>query len=384
MAVLHDLPLEITEMIVSHLDVDPPSKRNFFHEPRPNLFKPMNPPLKNLSLTCRSFRRLTFDSLFLHLKISNHLKIDALLIFLKTHLAAKSQLFRSVLVHDMNCIEAATVPTLLTTIYKIMDMIKPTDLILALNPDVLAKVLVGQSYSRDSWAFQIPFQMIRLRRSPFEEPAWHSWHSTCRRKISAILRLYPWAEISYNEGSSVPAYSTYEYYRLRITSWFERWQLSAFEMGLGMRTVLSPTQNHLASHLICFDFIAVFPWMSRMTAFLDQLPKLRVLRTQLSPCTWHEADGEGCSVGAAASLGTGRAEHRDLWMEFENTYTALAEWMYRRAVTSRLVRLEVLDYGNEGLGSTLDACFTDDFMGRAWTRCAAGVWEKKEELRIRE
>ena len=383
MTVLQDLPTEVIELVLSYLDIEPPSTRKFFHEPRPNLFKCPHPPLKNLSRTCHSFRQLTFNSLFLHLKITDHERIDDLLTFLKIHYAGEHQRFHSMLVHDMNCVEGGTAPTLVSTIRKIVDIIKPTDLILALDPNILSMVLVGANYSQDAWAFQIPFQIIRLRCSLLEAS---NWPGNPRQKTFAILRLYPWTQISFNEGSSVPAYSTYEYFQLRVPSWFERWPLSLLEISDSIGPMFSWIQDPLAHLISSFDFVAVFPFsgcINKLTAILHQLTNLQVLRTQLSPCTWcDEADGEG-SAGVA-SHGTGRAEHRDLWMEFESAYTALADWMDKSASTSHLERLEVLDYNNEGLRSTLDVCFADDCMVRAWTRCAAGVWKKKAEVKLQE
>ena len=383
MAIFQDLPTEIVEQIVSYLGAKPPSERRMFDQPRLDLFDCHLQPLKNVSLTCHSLRICSLKPLFRHLKV-NYPSLLELNGSLQDKTWPRLRV-ESVLLYELEY--NVNVNIIFGMIKWIMQNLNPGRLSLALLPDIMASLLGRLDNSRDSWAFRIPFQTIHLSYPTVGGSLVESGGvDTCLPNESHnVLRLRPWTHLTFNEGSSVPAYSVYEYYQLMMPAWLPRSPTNVTTANLGT----TPYYRCLAASLTVFDLIAVFPfsgcefnWMEAVTALLDTLFNLRIFRIQLSPRTWHidhSSDGLGEVV-----MDAGRAERRDLWMELEMSYRHLAFWMFIGPKNETLERVEVLDYKNEGLRATLDDCFRDEFLLEWTVRQEKGAWEREKTPQLQE
>ena len=384
MAILDNLPIEIIRYVLSFLEVVPPSQRRLFDEPQLDLFESNIQPLKNLSLTCRSLRICSLQPLFRHIKINSTTSNKLLTDFLRDQV--RTVPIPSVFLYDLKCTQY-TAKSVLSLVQRVMNSMNPERLTIALPPDAMTALLGCWGGSQDSWAFQIPFQIVHFHYPAtggrhFDPGGLDAYESTISRNV---LRLRPWTHITFNEGSSVPAYSMYEYFHLTMPTWIPPWSASRaikhHEFAMQCRS--------MAFSLATFDIIGVFPfagsdhgWMKSVTSFLDTLVNLRTFRVQISPKTW-QTEQDGAWVNEAVT-DTGKIEYKDLWMEFEMSYRHLAEWMKRGPVNDTLERIVVLDYQNQGLRTTLDGCFTDERMTNWVTPGDTGIWEKAKTFEFED
>ncbi|KAL6719997.1 hypothetical protein ACLMJK_001918 [Lecanora helva] len=180
----------------------------------------------------------------------------------------------------------------------------------------------------------MPFQILHLARdyntrtsAGCQQPA------TLKSQDRGIFHLRPWSRMTFNEGSSIQVYSTYEYFHKRTPSLMRE------------RDPEFMTKFDYSFHMLTsFTYIAIFPINQTFEkwSFLVKLPNLQHLQTQLTPsATNHVLDHP-------SALGT--CQRSDLWTELKNAYLSLTEILTSGTYLqrSRLKELTILDHHNTG------------------------------------
>jgi hypothetical protein len=119
-----------------------------------------------------------------------------------------------------------------------------------------------------------------------------------------------WDHIAYNEGASIPVYSTYEFHLKR-----------PFSPLVDLLTLCSSRIND-SFQLRSFSFIGLFPLSShvvRMVNGLEEILTLRKVRFQLAPGPENDLLNDQERLR--------RAQPRDLWLEWTDSYIAIGSLM---------------------------------------------------------
>lgn len=182
----------------------------------------------------------------------------------------------------------------------LFSIIDPLRFTIIAPPATLAVLMNRMLLLTDSWSFDVPYHILSLARSvrqeerlesgtsggmqpdcpqPHERPhnignAQGRCNPPALPPASALFMLRPWTSILLNEGSSVRAYQTYEFFLRQPPS-----MLSAL-LGTG-----EYPNNHalLPPTITDFNYIAVFPLATHVHTLLANLPKLERLFVQLTP-----------------------------------------------------------------------------------------------------
>ena len=372
-----DLPLELLDQILSYLDVEPPSLRALRKEPSITLTDSDAQPLKTLSLTSCSLRRLTICRLFKYARI----RLDRLSINDIVELSSGSEDINDFLDFvRLNALHSHIKGLVLYTEVDLSTELSPTgprrsrdafgnwgfyefahlwrNLLTALNPvfitmlappSTLALLASCDCQPRDAWAFDMPFNVLHLKQSYTALPA--GWLEP--PGVNDLFHLRDWSHCSLNEGASLKAYSTYEYFLKTTPS-----------------IALLPFT--LTASFTSFDYIAIFPLHNHtkeISQLLMKMPNLERLRVQLAP----EPSNSKILEDEARM---GKNLHADMWMELDAGYTLILHTML---AMRRLEYFESLDYALEGLRSTLDVKF-EDIRSQGWRQCGGGCWRRDWSL----
>ncbi|KAH8671628.1 hypothetical protein BX600DRAFT_434727 [Xylariales sp. PMI_506] len=239
---------------------------------------------------------------------------------------------------------------------RLFSVVDPLRFTIIAPPTTLAAFLNRMLFLDDAWAFNIPYHILSLARctraaskptdaltdttsasegilfptnaaasyvaspdplseasatSPFATPASPSVSQSgghCSTNATAppspLFTVRPWTSLLLNEGSSIRAYQTYEFFLRSPPS-----MLSAL-LGFGEypnnRPLLPPS-------ITDFNYIAVFPLASHMSTMCAHLPRVRRLFVQLAPTPSNQVlqDREAMQ----------RIDMADLWMERNTAYT---------------------------------------------------------------
>ena len=289
---LLDLPLEIVEQIISvFTKEESPSAKFIYQQPSKALLSRSYHPLKDLSCACQGLRRLCFSSLFSALKVNLEV-VTGFLDFIKS----------SKLAGRVDSLALFTTPEYLggrllwPQMVEIIDSINAPSITTIFPPFVFAEILPYGINLRDAWAFRIEYQVLRLEMPRSLVPP-----KTPKNVFqnSNIFAMRPWSHCIYNEGSSVEAYSTYEYSLKDKPSVFCPSSRSQFVR----------TMRGSLDHLTSIDIIAVFP-ITNWGSFLQStsgMKSLRRLRTQLTPTSGNDVLDNPSALG--------KCHRGDLWME---------------------------------------------------------------------
>ena len=319
---LVSLPNEILYQILSDLDDGAPSLKRLRREPTLTLTSSENTPLKNLSVTSSFFRSLILPILFRFTRIyMNGIFIDyqdglhvarspdteRCLAFLKKN--SLSPVVQGVVFYtecdfemkysDIGAEDLAKRSAVNGLWRTALSAISPSFITICAPPTTLGRLTQCPVQMKDSWAFDMPLQILHLSRSSAAK-----WPFTIR--YQDLFCIIPWTHCTLNEGSSLNVYSTYEYHIKTMPSILD---------CTGRLRAQCPTLQSL-------DYIAIFPparqsWPLR--SFIRRSRVLRRLGIQLTP---HPADRilENDQRVQKALLS-------DMWMEHVDFYVKLLAWM---------------------------------------------------------
>jgi hypothetical protein len=191
---------------------------------------------------------------------------------------------------------------------KLFSVLEPARVVVAAPPSTLAGLLDTQLVSADTWAFDMAIHYIELLQpEPFR---FEHMESVCRPWNTALVHRRPWYHLGYNEGSSIAAYSTYEYHLKQSPKML-------YLTLLRLAKEASPCCN-----ITSFSFIGVFPFATNMTTLtraLHRIPSLMKLRFQLAP------GPENDLFSSPARLG--RAQPMDIWREWSESYKIIGSYL---------------------------------------------------------
>jgi len=244
---------------------------------------------------------------------------------------------------------------------QVFSHLDPTRVVVAAPPTTLAGLVDAQMLSSDVWAFDMKMHYIELAQD--EVKAIEHLSPTCRPWNSALIHRRPWTHLGYNEGSSITAYSTYEYH------------LKQSPKILYLTLLRLAKEADSCCNIRSFSFVGVFPFSTNISAIIRALQKIRTLEDvqfQISP------GPENTLLTTPKRMG--RAQPPDLWLEWNGSYRAIAGFLgtFDFADGSRFVsqdcghpriEIEVEEY--------LELLQT---RGLGWRRERQGVWIRDRSL----
>ena len=367
MASLLDLPPELLEQIISVLtEGETLSTKLLYEEPSAALLQSGYHPLKDLSLACRATRQLCFPSLFSAIRVdinnadeflrfsennSPFSRVDSLLLY--PGLSPQTQDFsnRNIWLPMVRIIDSA-LPSVVTVVF---------------TTSLFQKIVPYELHLSDEWVFRIPCQVLQLRM-PRDQVAL-SKPSRQALESQNLFQIREWTHCTFNQGSSIKGYSSYEYFLKRTPSIFNPQQCCNF--------IAKMTEGPYAN-LTSLDYIAIFP-IAHMHPFIDcigSMKKLKCLRVQFAPTLSNNVLDDPVAMG--------KCQHGDLWLEFEHCYRCLAAYIWKTwdAGTTSLEEFISLDYVNPNLRELLDHTVgkvllrnDQDFMPDS----SGGRWFRNEE-----
>jgi hypothetical protein len=190
----------------------------------------------------------------------------------------------------------------------IFSHLEPTRVVVAAPPATLAGLLDTQMLSADAWAFEMKMHYIELLQP--EPSRIEHMQSMCRAWGSALIHRRPWTHLGYNEGSSITAYSTYEYH------------LKQSPKMLYLILVRLAKEAQSCCNITSFSFTGVFPFVTNVTSLiraLHKIPKLKHISFQLAP------GPENNSLDDPKRMG--RAQRSDFWLEWNESYKVIAGYL---------------------------------------------------------
>ena len=365
---LLDLPAELVLQILSFLiERKPHSMRHLHAEPSEALLQSGYTPVKDLSLTCQHLRNLCLQTLFANVKLT--LTNDRVSMFTERSVSfiqdhdlvrgIESVLFYQVasdaIDNEHECINKPRC-NMESQILWVISQLNPAVVTIMLPPSCFQDLMPYDLRESDDWAFQIPYQVLHLTRPADMPPACVSVNDA---QDNSILNMHPWGHCTFNEGSSIRAYSTYEYFHKHVPSIFS--PINEPKMLDAVWRVLP--------YLTSLDYVAIFPFSVRhMQQFCNFLtaaaPSLQHLRTRLSPTR-----GNGV-LDDKEAMGT--CQRTDIWSELEVCYSYLADWL-RQGYLDSIIYFTVLEYDNPELR---DAIHRVCDMGADWAHVGNGEWVK--------
>jgi hypothetical protein len=186
---------------------------------------------------------------------------------------------------------------------KVFSHFDPSRVIVAAPPTTLAGLLDTPMMSSDAWAFEMKMHYVELIQRGNRSRASHS-------ESTALIHRRPWTHVGYNEGSSVTAYSTYEYHLKQSPKML-------YLLLLRLAKEVQPCCN-----IQSFSFVGVFPFSTNITPLtkaLLKIPSLRRIQVQLAP------GPENNLLSTPKKLG--RAQPGDLWLEWNESYKVIASFI---------------------------------------------------------
>ncbi|KAI4196852.1 MAG: hypothetical protein LQ350_006271 [Teloschistes chrysophthalmus] len=369
----NDLPVEVHEEIVGYLvDDDEPE---MLAEPSRLMLEKHEKNLKNLSLVCHYARALVLHLLFMYLKVEMHTtsvpegaskhNADAHLQGLKGIMAfiqrnnfmSKIRALTLVFPPDYQLGQHVMADFKFKAIKTIVKLNPPT-LTLMGYPALLGNLLDLTVDTRDEWAFGARLQIIRLRQNYHRSRA---EKSAIWERPTSLMHSRPWEEAFFNEGSSVEAYSRYEFHTMTTPSILHThcgWQWWSH-----LPAVL-PFLRH-------FEFVAIFPLQDHMVEVsraIESLPLLVSLKTQLTPSKTAKdnilEDRER----------VGKAVLSDFWSETAHSYRYLATSITRRSDKDMRLRRWTASDTNTNVDEILGEYLED------WVLVEPGLWEKSDPI----
>lgn len=364
MASLLDLPPELLDQIISLLSEGKPPSEKFLHEePSDALLQSGYHPLKDLSQACRTTRELCFPSLFSAVRVDLN-RVDAFLSLSESHNLC-SQADSLVLYLDPGShAENSNNSSIWPSVVQIVDLAKPSVVTVLLTASLFEEILPYKLDLTDQWAFSIRYQALQLRMpeglaqsSQMSQETWESQN---------VFQIRKWSHCTFNQGSSISGYSSYEYFLKQTPCIFNPQNRHEF----GHKMMEGSFEN-----LTCLDYIAIFP-IDHMRLFclsMDSMGKLKCLRVQFAPTPSNNVLDNPDAVG--------KCQPGDLWQEFEACYNTLTQHISSNWLTGEtsLAEFVSLDYHNPSLRELLNRVvgqnlvyWISDSVGGRWKSIEKG------------
>ncbi|KAI0133990.1 F-box domain-containing protein [Xylariales sp. AK1849] len=221
---------------------------------------------------------------------------------------------------------------------QLFSVIDPLRFTIIAPPTTLAALLNRMLFLDDAWSFNIPYHILSLARSSRGGTASTTGSSSvtavasCKNTeapSSPLFTLRRWTSILLNEGSSIRAYQTYEFFLRSPPS-----VLSAL-LGIGEYPNNQPL---LTPFIVDFNYIAIFPLSSHVNSLFTHLPKIDRLFVQLTPRPENQILKQPQSMRGV--------DMADLWMERNSTYSQLFAELTQPTPQDSWATLKVFESGD--------------------------------------
>ena len=321
---LDDLPNELFDHVLKYLHHQCPSELNWHQRPDLNIIKSTKTDLKSLSLTSKCMRALTLKRLFAHVCLDPN-QSPAFLDFVDQHGLA---------VHVKSIVAYMTEPCrlILHPLWwaRLLNTVPALTFTIICPPYVFAEFASTSIVDVDSWAFNMPYHVIRFRQSRLA-----AIRQTSFNDDHDLFSARPWTEFSINEGSSLKVYSQYEYFLRRTPSLMSAVLLCP-----------SPGLTFMLSKLEKFTYTAIFPFYNHVDDVLKNIRKmsnLKHLRFRLCP------DPRSSVIDDELMETKGHIDLVDAWMEFNTSYGLVGHTVRLLSVEYSLQEFQVEDVSMEGI-----------------------------------
>lgn len=371
---LEDLPNELLDHIISFLDIEPPSVQKLTREPSLDLTVSETKHLKHLALSSHFFRQLSLPRLVRCSRvkticykfcagdsvISVSFFIDNVESFLAFLCSNNLLGYVKSLVIYINETPPETLPeqsTLRKTrvIWRhILPHINPHSVTIVGPPFYLAKLISCGLSTCDAWAFDMPLHILRLEQSAgFSAPP-----EATNNTAHGLIDARPWTRMSMNEGSSLKAYRSYEYYLKIPPSLF----------GTRSKECISGPLLAMTG-LTSLHYTAIFPFYSHtddVLKYAKGMPALEKLSVQLVPSLHSNIFSDPAR--------TEKVNLEDCWMEVYTGYSLIVHAVVEMGENGKLKEFESMDYEIEDMRESLEGQVRETM--RWWEWCGGGLWRK--------
>ncbi|TVY39686.1 hypothetical protein LSUB1_G002590 [Lachnellula subtilissima] len=181
---------------------------------------------------------------------------------------------------------------------------------------------------------------------------------------SALFDVRPWTTLLLNEGSSIRAYCTEEFWLKKQPSILP--DLCGSDEA-AIKSLISPTIKTM-------NYIAIFPMQTHFAALVDDLPSLERVYVQLVPRNNVLDDPERMA----------NVEHTDLWMERNNCYAHMVRELFGAPPTRNYKYLQQFESGD---AADRDAwLMAVEYVKRAgnWNIVGEGIFSRNSEDMVPE
>lgn len=230
---------------------------------------------------------------------------------------------------------------------KIFAAVDPARLVIAAPPATVATLSGSSVDTTDGWLFDMRIHYLELVRPADYNNVQHN--NTClrlRHPGASLIFMRPWIHLSYNEGSSVPVYGTYEHFSKRSPK--------------VLATLLQKFSSQLRSccNLQTVSYTSIFPIANNFATvlqFLRNSMTLTAVSLKLAP------EDETGILDNQEKLK--RAQYDDLWMEYETSYTTFINFL---SAEVNVTKFEFCDGSPHIRGGKLAGKYKDKLMRRGW------------------
>lgn len=274
---LLNLPNELLDFIFDVLDRQPQSTTSFIELPASSWTASEACDLKSVSLTSRRLRRAVLPRLFKHARLNPAYLTDFLEFVHQTDLASKIETIVADLQEPYYDVHPAWW-------CRLLNEIPITRFTIGGSPERLAEIARIPINLHDSWAFNVPYQYLEIQQYPHTALQHISYDD-----LPGLLGAKQWHSVKVNEGSSLAAYTTFEYFLKKppslisniqtylnvtpdgaTTETTKKWFGSSGPSIMSTRTMLEDLSE--------FHFVAVFPFYNHVDDILRCIRKMKNLR----------------------------------------------------------------------------------------------------------
>ncbi|KAK2879288.1 hypothetical protein FQN49_001009, partial [Arthroderma sp. PD_2] len=350
----------LLDLILSFIGATPPptsDERALRDLPSHAITSSKTTDLKNVSRVCRRFQEFSREYLFSFCRYELRDQ-DRFLAFIKRH--GLTEHVKSITVSVRTIFPGSEKKLWWKTLFQHLN---PEVVTVVAPPFMMAEMAQCSLEDTHTWAFDMPLQTMQFRQQP-------SLQTNFERSEGddTFLSSKPWTELLFNEGSSLRAYSNYEYYLLRVPSIMNHWgsvdPLQAVELPYPVSAI---------SRLMSFHYTAIFPFYNHTNLVLKvirNMTNLRYLSFQLAPPAGNDIFEN--------EQRTTTMDPNDPWMELNTSYSLIPHSVRYLGVQGRLVRFRTLDYDISPLRSTMFRTLRA-VLKATWLEDGQGLWIKRPE-----
>lgn len=347
---LGDLPNELIEHVFYFLDSTAPSELNFYEQPSASYTSAEETPLKDASKVSRRLREIVLPRLFASVRLDPN-SLTAFLIFLQRQQLAKYvRTIVGQLQGPTNHIHPAWWARLLNEV-------PARTFTIICAPHIFAELVNTTIVSADAWAFNMSHQILRLKQDP-ESVDEH----ISLTDLPSLFSARKWIDLGVNEGSSLKAYTTYEYFLRRTPSL----------LGT-LHARKSTIADSMFAKLQSFTFTAIFPFFNHVDEILKSIRKMRCLKVlRMKICPEPHSTVLVDEIDAAG----GHIDVNDPWNEFDTAYGLIAHTVLFLSIEGRLQEFQVDDIKMIGIRETLENSINDRLRD-SWHYRGDGIWVRQ-------